>query len=64
MSTTLATPSRGAQAARHVRSFLDRRALLMPTASVSIPRAVRRSTSATAATAVAAMTNANGMKSR
>jgi len=31
MSTTLATPSRGAQAAGHVRSFLDRRALLMPT---------------------------------
>jgi galactofuranose transport system permease protein len=31
MSTTLATSSRGALAARHVRSFLDRRALLLPT---------------------------------
>jgi len=31
MSTTLATPSRGVVAARYVRTFLDRRASLMPT---------------------------------
>ena len=36
---------------------------LMPTASVSTPSAVRRSTSATTATAAAATRNANGSPS-